>query len=68
MLDQYTYGCASNTQLTSFISTFQSYNSKTFNTDSNGLVIFSQFGLMDVAGRACVRFKFASWRTRNCYI
>lgn len=59
MLDQYTYGCASNTQLTSFVTTFYSYKAKTFNTDEYGILTLDSFGLMDVAGKACVRFRFA---------
>ena len=44
MLDQYTYGCASNTQLTSFVTTFYSYKAKTFNTDEYGILTLDSFG------------------------
>lgn len=59
MMDQYTYGCATNSQLTSYISTISSIYSKVYITDANGMVTFTQFGIMDVATKACVRFRFA---------
>ena len=59
MMDQYTYGCASNSQLTSFVTTASSYYTKAYNTDENGIMTLDSFGIMDVAGKACVKFRFA---------
>ena len=58
MMDQYTYGCASNSQLTSFVTTISSYYSKAYYTDENGMMTLDLFGIMDVAGKACVKFRF----------
>ena len=59
ILDDFTYGCASNTQITSFVSPYFVISTKMNYTDNNGVAQFNQLGLMDVAGSACVRFRFA---------
>ena len=59
LMDQYTYGCAPNNLLTSYISTKSSFGSKTNYADEFGIVNFTKFNVMDVRGKACVKFKFA---------
>ena len=58
MLDLYTFGCVPHSNLTNYITFDIEGRVKNTKTDKNGKASLDNFGLIDVAGKACVKFVF----------